>query len=91
MTHTTERIMTDASPRSPHHTESSGGSAQPSSSRTLWFLSSHGMVDGHPGECVSLTFGLSSKSIPHTPTMRGGVLKSLTTMCDHDIGVILDE
>lgn len=52
------------------------------------FLSSHGVVEAHLGDCVSLTFGMSKKNVPHTPVKRS-VCKSLTTMCDHDIGVVV--
>ena len=59
--------------------------------RTIKFLSSHGIVEARDGDCVSITFGMSRVNLPHTPVMFGGILKSLTTMCDHDIGVVLDE
>lgn len=62
--------------------------------KTIKFISSHGIVHGYEGECVSITFGMSKNGInglPHTPTMKGGLLKSLTTMCDHDIGVIVND
>ena len=54
------------------------------------FLSSHGIVEGHEGDCVSLTFVMSLVAIPHTPIMRG-IMKTITTCCDHDIGVIVDD
>lgn len=54
-------------------------------------LSTHGPVEGKEGECVSITFGLCESNPPHAPVKSGGVCKTLTTMCDHDIGVITDE
>ena len=52
-------------------------------------MTTHGKVYAVGGDCVSITFGMSLKSPPHTPVMRG-ILKSVTTMCDHDIGVVVD-
>lgn len=59
--------------------------------RTIRFKSTHGIVEAKLYDCVSITFGMSKEHIPHTPVMAGGVCKSLTTMCDHDIGVVVDE
>lgn len=59
--------------------------------RAIRFKSTHGIVEAKPYDCVSITFGMSKEHIPHTPIMEGGVCKSLTTMCDHDIGVVVDE
>lgn len=56
----------------------------------LKFLSSHGVVLAHENDCVSLTFGFCKTNLPHTPVMIG-ICKTITTMCDHDIGVIVDE
>lgn len=56
----------------------------------LAFWSSHGPVHGGDGDCVSLTFGMSLVTPPHTPVKKA-MCKSLTTFCDHDIGVIVDE
>lgn len=58
--------------------------------KTIKFLSSHGIVEAIEFDCVSLTFGMSKKNLPHTPVMSGGVCKTITSMCDHDIGVIVD-
>ena len=55
------------------------------------FKSTHGIVEAKPYDCVSITFGMSKKNLPYKPVMTGGVCKSLTTMCDHDIGVVVDE
>lgn len=55
------------------------------------FLSSHGVVYGEAYDCVSLTFGLNKNTVPHTPISKGGILRTITTMCDHDIGVIVYE
>lgn len=52
------------------------------------FMSSHGVVIAKEGDCVSLTFGMSKSSLPHTPIMTD-VAKTITTMCDHDIGVVV--
>lgn len=59
--------------------------------KTIKFLSSHGIVEGKEFDSVSLTFGMSKKNLPHTPVMSGGVCKTITTMCDHDIGVIVSD
>lgn len=59
--------------------------------KTIKFLSSHGIVEGREWDCVSLTFGMSRKCLPHTPVMSQGVCRALTTMCDHDIGVIVSD
>ena len=58
--------------------------------KSLRFMSSHGMVEGHCGDCVSLTFGTSEKAIPHTPVMPR-ICKTITTLCGHDIGVIVED
>lgn len=55
---------------------------------SIKFLSSHGVVEAKFGDCVSLTFGMCRTNLPHTPVKKS-VCKSLTTMCDHDIGVIV--
>lgn len=57
--------------------------------KSIKFMSSHGVVEGHEFDCVSLTFGMSMQCLPHTPVKTGGVCKTITTMCDHDIGVIV--
>lgn len=51
----------------------------------ITFHSSHGPQRGCHGDSVALTFA-KSKDV-HTPVMRG-MCKTLTTMCDHDVGVI---
>lgn len=56
---------------------------------SIRFKSSHGIVLGYEGECCSLTF--AKKDNVHTPVMRGGLSKTITTMCDHDIGVIVKD
>lgn len=56
---------------------------------SIRFSSSHGIVEAHEFDCVSLTFGMSKKTIPHTPVMMNGICKAITTMCDHDIGVVV--
>ena len=58
---------------------------------SIKFLSSHGIVLAREFDSVSLTFGMSLKSPPHTPCMSGGVCKTITTMCDHDIGVVVKD
>ena len=58
---------------------------------TIKFMSSHGVVYGEVGDCVSLTFGMNKNTMPHTPISKGGILRTITTMCDHDIGVIVYE
>lgn len=58
--------------------------------KSLKFLTIHGVVEGHEGDCVQLTFGLSRVWVPYAPISEG-IAKTITTMCDHDIGVIVDE
>lgn len=58
---------------------------------TLPFLSSHGIVYAHEGECVSLTYGKPRKKPCHTPVMFGGWSMTITTLCDHDIGVVVSD
>ena len=58
--------------------------------KSIQFMSTHGVVDAMPYDCVSLTFGMSKVVLPHTPVMRK-ICKSLTTMCDHDIGVVIED
>ena len=59
-------------------------------SETIKFLSSHGIVTAKPFDCVSLTFGMSKTTLPHTPVMER-ISKTITTMCDHDIGVVVKD
>lgn len=56
---------------------------------SIRFASSHGIVEAHEFDSVSLTFGMSTKSKPHSPVMMNGICKTITTMCDHDIGVVI--
>lgn len=55
------------------------------------FMSSHGIVLAHEHDCVSLTFGMSKTTLPHAPVMSGGVCRTITTMCGHDIGVVVKD
>lgn len=55
---------------------------------TIKFISSHGIVEAKEFDCVSLTFGMSARTLPHTPIMVA-ICKTITTMCDHDIGVVI--
>ena len=57
---------------------------------SLYFPSSHGLVEGKEGDCVSLTFGIADNRLPHTP-IKCGISNTITTLCDHDIGVIVYE
>lgn len=59
--------------------------------KRIRFASSHGVVDAHEFDCVSLTFGMSKKTIPHTPVMMNGLCKAITTMCDYDIGILIGD
>lgn len=58
--------------------------------KSIRFPTTHGIVEAYDGDSVSLTFGMSRKSLPHSPIMHG-VSETITTMCDHDIGVVVDE
>ena len=58
--------------------------------KTIKFLTSHGIVEARPFDCVSLTFVMSKAVPPHTPVMPN-VAKTVTTMCDHDIGVVIED
>lgn len=46
-------------------------------------------VSATDGDCVSITFGLSESGC-HTPVMKD-TAKTITTMCDHDIGVVVSD
>lgn len=56
---------------------------------SIKFLSSHGVVEAELGDCISLTFGMCRTRLPHAP-VRKGVCGSITTMCNHDTGVVVN-
>lgn len=49
---------------------------------------SDGYERGYAGDSVGITFATNGKA--HSVVSRG-ISRTITTMCDHDIGVILDE
>ncbi len=48
----------------------------------------NGYVEAREFDCVGITFARSGKA--HNVVSRG-VLRTITTMCDHDIGVVVHD
>lgn len=55
---------------------------------SLLFPSTQGPVEAKENDCVSLTYGMSLISPQHSPVMKN-YAKSITTLCDHDIGIVV--
>jgi len=43
---------------------------------------------GYDGDSIGITFATNGKA--HSVVTKG-IVRTITTMCDHDIGIILDE